>query len=428
SLTPTCHPSNGLTSSHVSHFTSPPSINGNLLHYTLLIQTRENRSIHIPTGRDHLLPENTPMATAIFIAFAALLLLQTSVQAQTTHTVAGSTGWTIPQGGPSVYSTWAASNSFSVGDVLVFNFPAGAHDVTEVTKADYDACTSTNPLTLVTTSPARVTLNSAGDHYYICNFPGHCAAGQKLTVNVLGSATAPSPAPSSMTPRPRSPSPVVSAPPPAMSAPPPAMSAPSPAMSAPPPAMDAPATTPSMSPVPGDVSPSSAPGPASRPPMTYTVGDSFGWNIPTSGGAGMFRNWAAGKDFMVGDTLVFNYTARAHNVAEVTRDAFTACRTTNPISIDSTPPSRKILTSPGEHFYICAFPQHCTLGQVLSINVTGAAATTPTGSPSGSPSGSMTPSSPSPSGDSAPPPPDSAASFTGVSVATILSVLVVLLF
>ncbi|CAI0629284.1 unnamed protein product [Linum tenue] len=344
--------------------------------------------------------------TLAFAAIAIAALLHSSV-AQTTHTVGGNTGWTIPQGGDSVYSNWASGNSFSVGDILVFNFAAGAHDVTQVNKADYDSCSASNPMMTSTNTPARITLNTSGEHYFICGVPGHCSAGQKVTVNVLASTTgssSPSPAPMALTP--------ASAPSPA----PTTVSAPTPSTSpsAPSPASTASAPTPSTSPVSGD-SPSSAPGPSARPPMTYTVADSFGWNIPRN--ASLFQSWAAGKDFMVGDVLVFNYSAGAHNVAEVTSDAYAACTTTNPISLDSRPPSRITLTTPGEHFYLCAIPGHCTAGQQLSINVTGEAG-------GASPSGSPSPGS----GDMAPPSPNSAASLAGVSAAALLSVFVALLF
>ncbi|CAI0629279.1 unnamed protein product [Linum tenue] len=279
--------------------------------------------------------------TLAFAAIAIAALLHSSV-AQTTHTVGGNTGWTIPQGGDSVYSNWASGNSFSVGDILVFNFAAGAHDVTQVNKADYDSCSASNPMMTSTNTPARITLNTSGEHYFICGVPGHCSAGQKVTVNVLASTTgssSPSPAPMVMPPSP-SPAPrraltPASAPSPApttVSAPTPSTSpvagstSPSPSgsttpsspsptagassspaprraltpASAPSPASTASAPTPSTSPVSGD-SPSSAPGPSARPPMTYTVADSFGWNIPRN--ASLFQSWAAGKDFMVGDVL-----------------------------------------------------------------------------------------------------------------------------
>ncbi|KAA8541919.1 hypothetical protein F0562_023071 [Nyssa sinensis] len=74
-----------------------------------------------------------------------------------------------------------------VGDILMFNFTTNVHDVQEVTKDSYDACTSINSIgNAITTGPANITLNTAGDHYYICTVGGHCQAGQKLHVTVSG--------------------------------------------------------------------------------------------------------------------------------------------------------------------------------------------------------------------------------------------------
>ncbi|KAI3724969.1 hypothetical protein L1987_64738 [Smallanthus sonchifolius] len=111
--------------------------------------------------------------------------------AQTTHVVGDASGWTILPGGAGAYTTWASQQTFTVGDILVFNFTNRQHDVAEVVAANYEPCTSTNPIFLATTSPASLTLTTAGTHYYICTFPSHCQIGQKLTINVSASATTP---------------------------------------------------------------------------------------------------------------------------------------------------------------------------------------------------------------------------------------------
>lgn len=87
---------------------------------------------------------------------------------------------------------------------LVFNFVTGRHDVLQVPKDSFDACTTDNAIgTSLTDGPAHVTLNSTGDHYYICTIGNHCKLGQKLAVTVSGGsgappagANSPSPAPS----------------------------------------------------------------------------------------------------------------------------------------------------------------------------------------------------------------------------------------
>ncbi|KAL5697960.1 hypothetical protein ACHQM5_029055 [Ranunculus cassubicifolius] len=128
---------------------------------------------------------------AHYFSVVALLMFLVGVSvAQTTHTVLDTTGWAIPQGGASAYTNWAASKNFMVGDTLVFNFGTGRHDVARVTKMEFDSCTATNTIgAIVMTGPANITLNTAGEHYYICTISGHCSLGQKLAINVSGIST-----------------------------------------------------------------------------------------------------------------------------------------------------------------------------------------------------------------------------------------------
>ncbi|XP_058113512.1 blue copper protein-like [Magnolia sinica] len=232
------------------------------------------------------------------IALVVVAALLQCTAAATTHVVGDSTGWAIPSGGGAqFYINWANGKTFRVGDTLSFAFTAQQHDVAEVTKAEYDACTSTNPIgSILTTSPANVTLNTTGSHYYICAVSGHCAAGQKLTVNVIPSSTTapssppvvpptpppaprvspkgPSPSPSPIrppmgpSPSPTSPSPVAPSGP---SPPPTSPTNPSPAPMAPtgtPPPPMAPTGTP-----PAPTGPSSPPGgPTGSPPPPATGG------------------------------------------------------------------------------------------------------------------------------------------------------------
>ncbi|CAH1452549.1 unnamed protein product [Lactuca virosa] len=125
--------------------------------------------------------------------------------AQTTHVVGNALGWNIPPNGPSAYTTWASTQTFRVGDVLLFNFITGFHNVAEVPKAAYGPCTTSNTISIATTGPARVTLNAPGTHYYICTVGTHCQNGQKLTINVSAISTTPSPTATPASPAPVSP-------------------------------------------------------------------------------------------------------------------------------------------------------------------------------------------------------------------------------
>ncbi|XP_073152183.1 uncharacterized protein [Henckelia pumila] len=317
------------------------------------------------------------------IIFMTLVVMATLSSAQTTHVVGDALGWTFPPGGEVAYRTWAATQSFAVGDVLVFNFTTGSHDVAEVSKDSFDSCNGNNPISRSTNGPASITLTSSGEHHFICTFTGHCDAGMKLSVDVVGSPAAVSPAPS-----------------PAATTTPPPVATP-------------------------------APAPA-RAAMTYTVGDSLGWTVPP-GGPVAYQAWARGKSFVVGDTLIFNFTTNEHDVVQVTKEEFDSCSTAS-TAIITTGPARITLNSSGEHYYICTIPRHCSFGQKLAINVTAAGATvtprpsqapSPSSGPTPPPPSSVTPVSPStpsttpPSGATTAPPPPGDSSAPSLAVATL---------
>ncbi|XP_071742243.1 blue copper protein 1a-like [Rutidosis leptorrhynchoides] len=195
----------------------------------------------------------------VFMVMMVAAMQMQSSMAQTRHVVGGPLGWTIPSNGPAAYSTWASQQTFRVGDVLVFNFTTGNHNVAEVSQAAYGPCTSTNPISMTTTGPASITLTTAGTHYYICTVGGHCQIGQKLTVNVVGAATAPT------------------TPPAAAPTTPPPTAAPTPT----PTPVSPPTVTPTPSPAPSTTTPtpsptsSLAPSPeAASPPSPITSGPS----------------------------------------------------------------------------------------------------------------------------------------------------------
>ncbi|KAK4359439.1 hypothetical protein RND71_021668 [Anisodus tanguticus] len=125
----------------------------------------------------------------IFGALAVAILLQVTT-AQTEHVVGDDMGWTIPINGPTAYTSWASDRTFKVGDTLVFKFTTNNHDVQEVSISSFKECSTDNAVgESITTGPANVTLESPGDHYYICTMGKHCKAGQKLAITVSGTDT-----------------------------------------------------------------------------------------------------------------------------------------------------------------------------------------------------------------------------------------------
>ncbi|XP_030464872.1 blue copper protein-like [Syzygium oleosum] len=207
----------------------------------------------------------------IFIAVAAMTALLPGTTAQVpapppghpkgpvTYTVGDTMGWTIPAGGAAAYQAWASNNIFEVGDILVFNFNNGAHDVAEVTESDFNSCNGANTLSISTVPPGRITLATAGQHFFICTVPGHCLSGQQVAINVTAASPSGTPPPSS----PAAPPPKVATPP--SSAATPKSSAMAPTRS---PSSSAPSSSSATSPRTGATTP--APSTASLPPKVAT--------------------------------------------------------------------------------------------------------------------------------------------------------------
>ncbi|BAT98580.1 Blue copper protein [Vigna angularis] len=118
-----------------------------------------------------------------------LMFVQYS-EAQRVFNVGDGTGWTTPQDS-STYQSWVSDKTFAVGDILHFDFQT-SHNVVEVPEESYTSCTSANSIRTYTTGPVNVTLDTAGQHYYICSIGQHCTRGQRLAVNVSSSGLPPS--------------------------------------------------------------------------------------------------------------------------------------------------------------------------------------------------------------------------------------------
>ncbi|KAJ8459075.1 hypothetical protein OPV22_032001 [Ensete ventricosum] len=119
-------------------------------------------------------------AVAVIVTVAALL----HVAIATRYTVGG------PNGGWNTNTdleAWASTKRFAPGDGLIFTYTS-SHDVLEVTKAAYDACSATTPMESYTGGSTAIKLSAPGKRYFICGVPGHCAAGMKLEVDVISTA------------------------------------------------------------------------------------------------------------------------------------------------------------------------------------------------------------------------------------------------
>ncbi|XP_057951065.1 early nodulin-like protein 15 [Malania oleifera] len=120
------------------------------------------------------------------------------------YEVGGSAGWTTT--GKVDYQKWAASQNFKVGDIIQFVYGKAYDNVLRVTHEKFQKCDTTAPFTVYSTGNDSVTIKSPGHLYFICGFPGHCQAGQKVDIRVLGDGTnPPAAAPNAPGPNPQSP-------------------------------------------------------------------------------------------------------------------------------------------------------------------------------------------------------------------------------
>ncbi|KAJ6804344.1 blue copper protein precursor [Iris pallida] len=113
--------------------------------------------------------------TALLLVFLAA----TPAAFATDYTVGESSGWTSGTD----YNTWLSGKTFNVGDSLLFSYSM-LHSVYEVSKSDYDSCSSTNSLQSYTDGSSTIKLTAPGTRYFICGTFGHCTGGMKLAVNV----------------------------------------------------------------------------------------------------------------------------------------------------------------------------------------------------------------------------------------------------
>ncbi|KAL0354106.1 UNVERIFIED_CONTAM: Uclacyanin 1 [Sesamum angustifolium] len=88
-------------------------------------------------------------------------------------------------------TTWASSQTFFVGDNLIFQYTTN-HDVTEVSKPDFDSCSASNPLQPPHSGGLTlIPLTSAGNRYFICGSAGHCLGGMKVQIDIFAASSPP---------------------------------------------------------------------------------------------------------------------------------------------------------------------------------------------------------------------------------------------
>ncbi|KAL2929610.1 Umecyanin, partial [Bienertia sinuspersici] len=119
----------------------------------------------------------------LIIVTMIALLLSNCINAAT-YMVGDGINWVEPPT-TTIYSIWASTHVFAQGDVLVFNFNSGIHNVAEVTKDAYKKCNTSSLISVHYKSPVRISLHKRSIRYFISTLNNDCQNGQKLAINVL---------------------------------------------------------------------------------------------------------------------------------------------------------------------------------------------------------------------------------------------------
>ncbi|XP_073051740.1 mavicyanin-like [Primulina eburnea] len=135
----------------------------------------------------------------------ALLLLVLMDGSYSLQHIVGDSIWSIPPTN-GFYTNWSSCQSFHIGDKLYFDFDSGLYDVNQVSRGEYDSCSTNQPFKAFVDGPALVDLTEKGVFYFICNISNYCRLGQQVSVIVEEKAIdmapnlSPSPSPSANSP------------------------------------------------------------------------------------------------------------------------------------------------------------------------------------------------------------------------------------
>ncbi|PKI60353.1 hypothetical protein CRG98_019289 [Punica granatum] len=129
------------------------------------------------------------------LAMMVMMLVEGAMAAQLM--VGGSQGWDESTD----FNSWASSETFKVGDQLVFKYAQGLHSVVELAdESAYKSCDTGTAVNSMSSGNDVVKLTKPGTRYFGCGTPGHCGQGMKLKVNVAAGSAPSTPASQSSSP------------------------------------------------------------------------------------------------------------------------------------------------------------------------------------------------------------------------------------
>ncbi|CAO2189027.1 unnamed protein product [Urochloa humidicola] len=152
---------------------------------------------------------------AALLLCASVVLAAAAAADARDFVVGGNYGWKA-QAQPDALTKWASALRFQIGDNLVFKLYGAADSVLEVTRDDFNRCSTAAPLTTHRAvaagagagAAATVPLPRSGPYYFVGGAPGSCQKGERLLLIVLSEkhsrgrlrGLAPAPAPQAESP------------------------------------------------------------------------------------------------------------------------------------------------------------------------------------------------------------------------------------
>ncbi|GAU26426.1 hypothetical protein TSUD_293910 [Trifolium subterraneum] len=115
------------------------------------------------------------IANIILIQSLCMLLFHSLMIQADIYNVGDEKGWTFG------VQNWPSGKTFKEGDILVFNYAAGKHNVVV---APDDSCVAEAKTNAYESGADKITLVK-GMNYFICGYPRHCNLGMKIAVNAI---------------------------------------------------------------------------------------------------------------------------------------------------------------------------------------------------------------------------------------------------
>ncbi|KAL7157269.1 hypothetical protein ABFS83_02G066300 [Erythranthe nasuta] len=95
--------------------------------------------------------------------------------------------------------------------------------------------------------------------------------------------------------------------------------------------------------------------------------DATVWNVGDNGWTFDVQGWESGKNFIAGDTLVFNYKVGDHSVAIVNESNYKGCIVPEDAQIYSSGHDEFVLNK-GVTYFVCGILGHCDAGMHIAPN------------------------------------------------------------